>query len=89
MRLVHSFCPVLLRGVPRDTGALGSVPVTIGNQFNVRPCVVTHEGKIWFTKAKDAETVYAFITRTPWKMRATKTFTLRGVFARPNRRRLS
>ena len=49
--------------------------------YQVRPWHVTNEGNIWFTKAKDADTVYAFVTRTdcPWGER--KTFTLKSVRA--------
>ncbi len=47
----------------------------------VRPWVVTNEENIWFTKRKDGDTVYAFITQTPWKWGEQKTVTLRSVKA--------
>jgi alpha-L-fucosidase len=47
----------------------------------VRPWVVTHEGDIWFTKAKEATTVYAVVTRTDWPWGTKKTFTLQSVEA--------
>lgn len=47
----------------------------------VRPWVVTNEGNIWFTKKKDEDTVYAFVTRTLWKYGEPMTFTLRSVKA--------
>jgi alpha-L-fucosidase len=47
----------------------------------VRPWVVTNEGNLWFTKKKDASTVYVHITRTPWVMGERKRFTLRSVKA--------
>ena len=45
----------------------------------VRPWVITNEGDIWFTKAKDAATVYAFVTNADWAWGARKTFTLKSV----------
>jgi alpha-L-fucosidase len=46
----------------------------------VRPWVITNERDIWFTKRKDADTVYALIKRTePWPDGAWKEFTLRSV----------
>jgi len=47
----------------------------------VRPWVVTNEENIWFTKRKDGDTVYAFVTKTPWKWGDPMTFTLRSVSA--------
>ena len=47
----------------------------------VRPWVVTNEGNIWFTKQKDSNTVYAFVTRTPWKLGESKTFVLKSIEA--------
>ena len=47
----------------------------------VRPWVITNEGDIWFTKAKDADTVYAFVTNADWAWGARKTFTLKSVKA--------
>jgi alpha-L-fucosidase len=45
----------------------------------VRPWVITNEGDVWFTKKKDEDTVYAFLTRTPWAMGERKSFTLKSV----------
>ena len=52
---------------------------------NVEPWIVTNEKKIWFTKKRGENTVYAILTRTPeWPRRRRKTFTLRSVKAGPN-----
>jgi alpha-L-fucosidase len=51
--------------------------------FAVRPWVLTNEGDIWFTKAKDSDTVYAAVTRTPWPWGTAKTFTVQSVRATP------
>jgi alpha-L-fucosidase len=45
----------------------------------VRPWVVTNEGNLWFTKRKDEDTVYIFITKTPWVMGERKSFRLRSI----------
>jgi alpha-L-fucosidase len=47
--------------------------------YTIRPWAVTNEGDIWFTKAKDEDTVYAFITKTPMVLGETKTVTLKSV----------
>ena len=47
----------------------------------VRPWVVTNEGNLWFTKRKNEDTVYVFITRTPWVMGERRNFTLRSIKA--------
>ena len=49
--------------------------------YGVRPWVLTNEGDIWFTKKKDEDTVYAFVTRTPWGYGERKIFTLKSVKA--------
>ncbi|MFN7993090.1 MAG: alpha-L-fucosidase [Bryobacteraceae bacterium] len=49
---------------------------------NVRPWVITNENEIWFTRHKDSDTVYAFLTgMQPWKLGDAKTVTLRSVRA--------
>jgi alpha-L-fucosidase len=49
---------------------------------NTRPWVVAREENVWFTKKKDANTVYAFLTRLPdWPRGARKDFQLRSVEA--------
>jgi alpha-L-fucosidase len=51
---------------------------------DVRPWVITNENNVWFTKRKDVETVYAFITREEhWRLGDAKTITLRSVRATP------
>jgi alpha-L-fucosidase len=51
---------------------------------NVRPWVITNENNIWFTRHKDSNTVYAFLTKMqPWKLGEAKTITLRSVRATP------
>jgi alpha-L-fucosidase len=52
----------------------------------VRPWVVTNEGHIWFTRARDDGTVYAAVTRMDWPWGAPKTFTLQSVEATPETR---
>jgi alpha-L-fucosidase len=49
--------------------------------YNVRPWHVVREGDIWFTKAKNADTVYAFVTKSAWPKGQRKTFTLKSVRA--------
>lgn len=50
----------------------------------VRPWVITNENNIWFTRGKDSNTVYAFLTKmAPWKLGEAKTVTLRSVRATP------
>lgn len=49
---------------------------------SVRPWVITNENNIWFTRRKDSNTVYAFLTKMqPWKLGDAKTITLRSVRA--------
>ncbi len=48
--------------------------------YDTRPWITTSEGEVWFTKAKDAETVYAFLTRMPhWERGSRRDFLLRSV----------
>ena len=47
----------------------------------VRPWVITNEGDVWFTKAKDADTVYAFVPGSDWTWGTRKTVTLQSVQA--------
>jgi len=50
--------------------------------YAIRPWCVIREGDIWFTKAKDTDTVYAFLTKLPnWKKGERKEFTLKSVRA--------
>lgn len=49
---------------------------------DTRPWVVAREEDIWFTKKKNADTVYAFLTRVPdWSRGARKEFRLQSVAA--------
>ena len=51
---------------------------------NVRPWVITNENNIWFTRHKDSNTVYTFLTKMqPWKLGEAKTITLRSVRVTP------
>jgi alpha-L-fucosidase len=51
---------------------------------DVRPWVITNENNVWFTKKKDEDTVYAFITHEErWRLGDAKTITLRSVRATP------
>lgn len=48
----------------------------------VRPWVITNENNIWFTRRKNSNTVYAFLTKMePWKLGDPKTITLRSIRA--------
>lgn len=50
----------------------------------IRPWVVTNEKNVWFTKAKNEATVYAFVTHDEhWRLGDPKTITLRSVRATP------
>jgi alpha-L-fucosidase len=49
--------------------------------YNIRPWHVIREGDIWCTKAKDKDTVYAFVTKTDWPKGERKNFTLKSVRA--------
>ncbi len=49
--------------------------------YNIRPWHIIREGDIWFTKAKDTDTVYAIVTKTDWPKGERKTFTLKSVRA--------
>jgi alpha-L-fucosidase len=52
---------------------------------STRPWLVAREENIWFTKQKDADTVYAFITGTPdWPRGQRREFVLQSVKATPN-----
>ncbi|MHC4510050.1 MAG: alpha-L-fucosidase [Planctomycetota bacterium] len=49
--------------------------------YSVRPWHVIREGDIWFTRAKDTDTVYAFVTKIDWPKGEGKSFTLKSVRA--------
>jgi alpha-L-fucosidase len=55
--------------------------------YNIRPWHVIRERDIWFTKAKDGDTVYAFLTKLPdwdtWKKGQRRDFTLQTVRVTP------
>jgi alpha-L-fucosidase len=52
--------------------------------YAVRPWVITNERNIWFTKRKDADTLYAIVQRTtPWPEGEWKDFILKSVRATP------
>ena len=52
---------------------------------NTRPWIITNEDDIWFTKKKDENTVYAFLTNVPdWARGARKEFVLKTVEATGN-----
>jgi alpha-L-fucosidase len=49
---------------------------------NVRGWIITNEDNIWFTKKKDEDTLYAFITKIPdWERGTRKDFVLKSVKA--------
>ena len=50
--------------------------------YSVRPWKVTHEGNIWFTKAKSEDTLYAIVEQsTPWPDGPGREFVLKTVRA--------
>ena len=51
--------------------------------YAVRPWVITNEQNVWFTKAKDADTVYAIVKQVPelWARGSWKDFVLKSVMA--------
>jgi len=53
--------------------------------YHIRPWHVIREGDIWFTKAKDSDTVYALLTKLPdwntWKRGQRRDFTIKSVRA--------
>jgi alpha-L-fucosidase len=50
--------------------------------YSVRPWVITNEGEVWFTKKKDANTVYAIVkTQERWPYGGWRDFTLKSVRA--------
>jgi alpha-L-fucosidase len=49
--------------------------------YMVRPWTKVREGNIWFTKKREKNTVYAFITKEDWEWGAEKTFILKSVQA--------
>lgn len=49
--------------------------------YDVVPWHLIREGDVWFTKARDEETVYAFVTSTPWLYRERKNVTVESVRA--------
>ncbi len=53
--------------------------------YAVRPWVVTNEKNIWFTKRKNENTLYAFVTGEPrWRLGEWREMTLRSVRATAN-----
>jgi alpha-L-fucosidase len=51
--------------------------------YAVRPWIITNEGDIWFTKRKDAPTVYATVSGERWKYGEWRDVTLRSIRATP------
>jgi len=49
--------------------------------YHVLPWHTPNEGGIWFTKARDSDTVYAIVTKTDWMFRTTQTVILKSVRA--------
>ena len=52
--------------------------------YDIRPWIVANEGSVWFTQAKDTNTVYAFETNVPWEWATWREFTLKSVRATTN-----
>ena len=51
--------------------------------YAVRPWVITNEGDVWFTKRKDAATVYATVSGERWNYGEWRDVTLRSIRATP------
>jgi alpha-L-fucosidase len=52
--------------------------------YNVRPWVITNEQNIWYTKAKDEDTLYAIVKQQPrWVRGQWRDFVLKSVQATP------
>ena len=52
--------------------------------YNVRPWVITNEQNIWFTKAKNEDTLYAIVKQQPrWVRGQWRDFVLKSVQATP------
>lgn len=52
--------------------------------YNVRPWVITNEQNIWYTKAKNEDTVYAIVKQQPrWVRGQWRDFVLKSVQATP------
>jgi alpha-L-fucosidase len=52
--------------------------------YGVRPWVITNEQNIWFTKAKNEDTLYAIVKQdTPWVRGQWRDFVLKSVAATP------
>ncbi len=49
--------------------------------YHIRPWIIVNEGSVWFTQAKDTNTVYAFETNVPWEWATWREFTLKSVRA--------
>ncbi len=49
--------------------------------YSVRPWKIMKESNIWFTKKKDENTVYAFISQEDWEWGTKKSFVLKSVQA--------
>jgi alpha-L-fucosidase len=52
--------------------------------YAVRPWVITNEGDVWFTKRKDAATVYATVSGESWKYGEWRDVTLHSIRATAN-----
>lgn len=53
--------------------------------YSVRPWVITNEKNVWFTKAKDSDTVYAIVKQdSPWARGQWRDFVLQSVAATAN-----
>jgi alpha-L-fucosidase len=49
--------------------------------YAVRPWIITNENDIWFTKQKDAKTIYAVVSGEPWEYGQWRDVTLHSVLA--------
>jgi alpha-L-fucosidase len=49
--------------------------------YAVRPWIITNENDVWFTKQKDAKTVYAIVSGEPWEYGQWRDVILHSVLA--------
>ena len=53
--------------------------------WDIRPCPTMREGDLWFTRSKDGETVYVFLTgQEDWSLGERRTFEIRSLRATPD-----
>ena len=49
--------------------------------YDIRPWIITNEKSVWYTKARETNTVFAFETNVPWEWATWRDFALKSVRA--------